>query len=197
MNLYPTESIAWIKKRRSVFPKMFDANSSISEEEILKLLEAARWAPTHKLTQPWRFVVFMDKGMSALTVMQIELIQKSGNDGEAIQFKIAKLEQKAKQSCAIVAIVMQRDVEKRVPEWEEISAVACAVQNVALHASSLGLAGYWSTGTFTNHEEMREYLNLEGDDLHLGWFYLGRSEATKEAKRVRRNTDEFVELRKG
>lgn len=31
------------------------------------------------------------------------------------------------------------------PEWEEMCAVACAVQNMYLMATSLGVAGYWSS----------------------------------------------------
>ena len=37
-------------------PRAMDG-SALSREELLPLLEAARWAPTHKLTEPWRFVV--------------------------------------------------------------------------------------------------------------------------------------------
>ena len=36
-------------------PRAFDA-SSLSEEEVLRLLEAARWAPSSYNVQPWRFV---------------------------------------------------------------------------------------------------------------------------------------------
>jgi hypothetical protein len=32
-------------------------NSSITREKLETILDAARWAPTHKLTEPWHFVV--------------------------------------------------------------------------------------------------------------------------------------------
>ncbi len=195
MKLSPEDSIAWIKKRKSIFPKMFDANTAITKREILDLMEAARWAPNHKLTQPWRFVVFMDKGIDSLTSKQIDLIQSSGMDSETIQNKIDKSIRKGGQCSAIAAIVMKRDQQRRVPEWEEMCAVACAVQNVLLHAESLELAGYWSTGSFTNHKDIRDFLSLGEKDIHLGWLFLGRPSADLDKKRVRYEGQEFVDFR--
>ena len=45
-----------IKSRRSVFPAQYN-NEPIDREEIMKILEAANWAPTHRRTEPWRFKV--------------------------------------------------------------------------------------------------------------------------------------------
>jgi hypothetical protein len=45
-----------IAKRRSIFPRDF-SGEEVPREVIQQLLEAANWAPTHKKTQPWRFVV--------------------------------------------------------------------------------------------------------------------------------------------
>jgi nitroreductase len=113
---------------------MFDANAAITRREILDLMEAARWAPNHKLTQPWRFVVFMDKGIDSLATMQIDLIQSSEMDAETIQNKIYQSVRKGKQCSTIAAIVKKRDQQQRVPEWEEMCAVAWAVQDVLPHA---------------------------------------------------------------
>ena len=44
-----------IAKRWS--PRSFDAKASITDQEVLALLEAARWAPSSNNTQPWRFAV--------------------------------------------------------------------------------------------------------------------------------------------
>ncbi|MEV6028474.1 nitroreductase family protein [Streptomyces sp. NPDC052036] len=38
-------------------PRSFDATHTISDEQFLSLLEAARWAPSARNTQPWRFLV--------------------------------------------------------------------------------------------------------------------------------------------
>jgi hypothetical protein len=43
-----------------------------------------------------------------------------------------------------IAICLRRHADA-VPEWEEVAAVASAVQNMQLVASAVGVAGYWSS----------------------------------------------------
>lgn len=38
-------------------PRSFDAAHTITDEELVSLLEAARWAPSARNGQPWRFLV--------------------------------------------------------------------------------------------------------------------------------------------
>lgn len=49
----PEEALALIKKRRAIFPKDYNGQK-VTKAEIRQMLEAARWAPTHGLTEPWR-----------------------------------------------------------------------------------------------------------------------------------------------
>jgi nitroreductase len=39
---------------------------AVSKQDIMALLEAANWAPTHGKTEPWRFVVLGQQGMQAM-----------------------------------------------------------------------------------------------------------------------------------
>ena len=55
-----------IRNRRSVFPKMYNGKK-VSKAIIEQVLENANWAPTHKLTEPWRFKVFRGKGLNKLS----------------------------------------------------------------------------------------------------------------------------------
>lgn len=54
-----------IHYRRSVFQASF-TEEEVSKEDILSILEAANAAPTHKRTQPWRFVIFRKEGLQRL-----------------------------------------------------------------------------------------------------------------------------------
>lgn len=60
-NLFPSSSpddvLNLIQKRRSIFPKQYSTRP-VPKQIIEQMLEAARWAPTHNLTEPWKFVVF-------------------------------------------------------------------------------------------------------------------------------------------
>lgn len=44
--------------------------------QVEMLLEAANWAPTHNLTQPWRFVVLEGCSKAQFERLTIELVQK-------------------------------------------------------------------------------------------------------------------------
>ena len=47
-----------IRRRRAIYPKNYLPEKPVSREILEQLLENANWAPTHKLTEPWRFRVF-------------------------------------------------------------------------------------------------------------------------------------------
>jgi len=59
------EILQTIHYRRTVNQNSF-TDQEISQEDILTILEAANAAPTHKRTQPWRFVVFQKDGLTRL-----------------------------------------------------------------------------------------------------------------------------------
>ena len=48
-----------IKDRRTIYPETY-SDRKVHKEQIELLLNNALWAPTHGMTQPWRFKVFMD-----------------------------------------------------------------------------------------------------------------------------------------
>lgn len=50
-------------------PRAYDANKSVSQEQVTALLEAARWAPSCFGDQPWRFIVW-NKAQDAVAWQQ-------------------------------------------------------------------------------------------------------------------------------
>lgn len=183
-----------IQNRRSTYPKMF-SGEKIDNDTIVKLIELANWAPTHRLTEPWRFIVFSGDAMQDLIQKQKDYFIANSKNVEEAQKKLVKFEISAEKTSHIIAINMQRDAEKRIPEWEEIAATSMAVQNIYLALAEFNIGGYWCTGNGTNSAEMREYLNISENDLHLGWFYLGVPEATEAMKGYRKPIDSKIEWR--
>jgi nitroreductase len=159
-----------IRSRRSVFVDQYVPGKKIPDEIVLQLLENANWAPTHKRTEPWRFVVFSGDGLKKFADFQAALYKKtSGNN-----FKLSKFEKLSTTplSCShIIAVGMKRNTA--VPEIEEIEAVACSIQNLYLSATAYGLGGYFSTGGVTYIDEAKSFFGLNEDDKLLGFFYLG------------------------
>ncbi|GAB4229422.1 MAG: hypothetical protein Tsb0034_01000 [Ekhidna sp.] len=160
-----------IRARRSVYPKQF-TDQPISNEIIHELLVNANHAPTHRLTEPWRFKVFTGNGKKKLGAF---LASKYKETALAYnESKYQKTLQNPQKAGAVLAIILHRDPQERVPEWEEYAAVACAVQNIWLALSQYGLGGYWSTPGYAAH--LGELTPLKENEKCIGLFYLGYCE---------------------
>ncbi len=162
-----------IRNRRSLYPKQY-SDQEIDNAVIEKILENASWAPTHKLTQPWQFTVFKGDGRKKLAEFQSELYkQKTMEKGTFKEEKYKSMKEKPLMASHIIAVAMIKDPQERLPVIEEISAVACAVQNMYLTAHAYGLGAYWGTGGVTYFPETKAFFKLEEKDEFMGFFYLG------------------------
>ena len=160
-----------IRNRRSIYPQFY-TDKPIDDTIVEEILENANWAPSHKLTQPWRFTVFSGEGLKKLATFQSELYKElSGKEFD--QKKYDKLAFKPLQCSHVISIGMKRN--PIVPEIEEVEAVACAVQNMYLTACAHGLGCYWGSGGITYKEEASLFFNLDKQDKLLGFFFLGHS----------------------
>ena len=172
-DMKPSEVDQLIRQRRSVFPK--DYTGEIVKDEIIsQMLENANWAPTHKFTEPWRFVVFSGEGLKQLAAFQSECykVVTTANDTYR-EDRYQSLQIKPMESSHIIAIGMKRDEAKRLPEWEELAAVFCAVQNMCLTATAYGIGCYLSTGGITNFEEAKSFFGLGPHDKLCGFLHVG------------------------
>lgn len=170
---YNTEEINHlIKNRRSVFPVQYQSGKTIPREIIEQILENANWAPTHGRTEPWRFTIFIGEGLQKLANFQAELYkQKAGDKFDATKYH--KLAATPLMASHVISIGMSREANGKIPEIEEIEAVACAVQNMGLTATAYGLGSYWGSGGITNYPEAKPFFSLGESDKLLGFFYLG------------------------
>lgn len=160
-----------IRLRRSVFPPSYQAKS-IDEATIAQILEAANYAPTHRLTQPWRFrVLHSAEARQKLSDFLISDYRQNMPIEQQSEMKLKKMAQNPKLAACVIAIVLHRDPNASLPEWEEIAAVACAVQNMWLAATELGIGAYWSTPDAMNRTD--KLLNLNELERCIGFFYMG------------------------
>jgi nitroreductase len=169
-----------IKKRRSIFPPMYN-EAEISKETIKRVLENANFAPTHKLTEPWRFKILRGPARGRLAAFLVEDYKTHTPVEQQTEKKLKKMAENPLLSNCVIAICMKRH-ENTVPEWEEIAAVAMAVQNMWLTCTALGIGSYWSTPAAIKH--LNEPLDLAHDEVCLGLFYMGYSDVVlPEGKR--------------
>ena len=182
--MIPKENSNIIRKRRSVFPAEFNGNT-IDKETILEILKNANTAPTHKLTQPWLFKVFSGKSKINLGDKLISINLNLYNEN-----KKKKIIQKFKVSSHIICICMRRDINKLIPEWEEVAATAMAVQNIWLSCVNSNIGGYWSTPK--GIDKLNTYLNLSKYEKCLGLFFLGKYDTLKQRILPRKNIEKDI-----
>lgn len=132
------------------------APDPVPRELLDELLELARWAPNHHLTNPWRFRVL---GPGALA----ELKRAAGPEAA----------NKLDRAPTLIAATAVRS-EDPAQDEEDLCATACATYAVLLAAHGRGLAGYWRTPGVLRTTEGRKALGIpEGERfvalVHLGW----------------------------
>jgi len=131
-----------IKNRRSI--RDF-TNEPVSDEEVMKLIDSARWAPSAGNIQPWEFVVVRDAKI------------KRG-------LSVAALDQKFIEEASVVIVVCanqlrsERGYGSRGVNLYCLQDTAAATQSMLLTAHALGLATCW-VGAF-QEEEARKVLNI-------------------------------------
>jgi nitroreductase len=173
MNFNPKWLNEVIANRRSLYQQQY-SGAQVNDAIVHQILENANWAPNHKLTEPWRFVVFTGPGLEKLAQFQGEIYKKvTLVDNTFKEERYQNLITKPKLSSHIISVGMKRDPKKSVPEIEEVGAVFCAVQNMYLTAAAYGVGAYLSTGGITYFEEAKDFFDLEKDDKLIGFFHLG------------------------
>jgi nitroreductase len=132
------------------------AAEPVPRELLDELLELARWAPNHHLTNPWRFRVVGPETLARL---------KAAAGPEAA----AKLD----RAPTLVVASMVRS-EDPVQDAEDLCATACATYAVLLAAHGRGLAGYWRTPGVLRTPEGLLAVGIPPEErfvalIHLGW----------------------------
>jgi nitroreductase len=120
-----------------------------------ELLDLARWAPNHHLTNPWRFRVL---GPGALA----RLKQAAGPDAAG----------KLDRAPTLVAVSVIQTGDP-VADEEDLCAAACAAYIVLVAAHGRGLAGYWRTPEVLRTADGRAALGIGGDEHPIGLLHLG------------------------
>jgi len=160
-----------IKNRRATPPR-FIAKKEVPKEIIGQILENANWAPNHKSTEPWRFKVYTGDAKNKLADGINSLLIEKMEAGEQINLsKAGKFKAGIERVPVAIAIILERDIAERVPEWEEIAAVSMAVQNMWLTATAMNFGAFWATPDFL--PLLNNIIELKPRQKFLGFLYIG------------------------
>jgi len=171
-----------IRNRRSIFPPMY-TGATVGDDVIWEILENANWAPTHRMTQPWRFVVIPQEKIPEWCEFAANWYGRYTPKEKFSEMKLKKIKTKPLKASHIIAVCMKRDKDKSVPKWEEKAAVACAVQNIYLTVTAKGMGGYWSTPAYALAAD--SFFKLKDRERCMGLFYVGVPQEGIEVKSTR------------
>jgi nitroreductase len=179
------ETIEAIRTRRTVGKSTGD----VPRETIRELIEAATWAPNHKLTQPWRFTVLTGAARERLgEVWGREAAAKA--DPAAQAAVLAGESKKPLRAPALIVVSVRTDTNPVTAE-EDLTATAAAVQNLLLAAHAKGLSAAWKTGKIVYNVEVKRFLGLDPSDRIIAVVYLGAL-ASEESTPRARNVDSSI-----
>ena len=134
----------------------------VDRRTLDELLELARWAPNHNLTNPWRFRVLGRRALGRLK-------QAAGPEAAA------KLD---RAPTLIAASVLRND--DPVQDEEDLCAAAVAAYIVLLAAHGRGLAGYWRTPAVLRTPEGRAAIGIPDRERFVGLLHLGHPRQGRE-----------------
>ncbi len=161
-----------VRHRRTIYPK--DYTDRIVHREIVeRVITNGTWAPTHGMTQPWRFTVFAGAARQRLSDLLGTEYRRHTAEDKFLQRKFDDLTQRPLQSSVVIAIGMERDPRGKISELDELLAVGCAVQNMHLTCAAYGLGAFWSTAGAATGTAMRDLLGLGAQDRAMGLFFIG------------------------
>lgn len=117
-----------IKRRRSV--RKFDTDRQVSDEDLRKIIEAGRMAPSWKNDQPWRFVVVRSQEAKDRIA---DCLLNSNPAVKAVRTASALL--------LLIGVPEEGEVHQDKPFW----LVDCGIagEHIFLEATELGIGTVW------------------------------------------------------
>jgi nitroreductase len=173
------DTIEAIRNRRTIGKSTGD----VPREIIRELIEAATWAPNHKLTQPWRFVVLTGSARERLGEVWGQAAAATADP--AVRDAVRAGEAKKPLRSPVLIVVSARTDPNPVTAEEDLTATAAAVQNLLLAAHAKGLSAAWKTGKIVYSSEVKAFLGLDPSDRVVAFVYLGAVAKEEAAPRDR------------
>ena len=173
-----------IKTRRNI--RDF-TDQRVPREMIDQIVEAASWAPNHRHTEPWRFIVLEKDGEARSKVADLVYEWTWNNIKNPNQARRERSSADARDEVLMTPVLMMVysvPGENEEVTHENYAATCCAAQNMLLMAHAIGLGVGWSTGRLCKAEEVHAAIGAGSDWAVVGAFYIGFPVGAAEAERM-------------
>ena len=164
-----------LRGRRTV---NFFTDKAVDHQLIADAVDVARWAPNHRLTQPWHFFHLGATSRAQVIDLAVELAKNSKGDTAAVSRR-ARLEA-VPEWLAVTSAVSDDPLLDR----EDYAATSCAIQNLMLYLWQSGVGSKWTTGEVTRLPETLRILGLDPAHHRIaGLLWLGYPRQPSESIR--------------
>jgi nitroreductase len=136
---------------------------------LAAMLDAADTAPDHGRLRPWRLAVLDDAQRQVLSVAYATAQRERDDDADLIE----RAASKPLRGPCVIAAFARTVPHAKVEAWEQLVAAGCAVHNLCLAATALGLGSAWRTGWFITHPAVRAALGAADDETVIGLVHVG------------------------
>tara|TARA_B100001029_G_scaffold133149_2_gene112048 strand:+ start:805 stop:1368 length:564 start_codon:yes stop_codon:yes gene_type:complete len=182
----PQDILQIIKNRRNT--KQF-SEKEVENSDINMILESAIWAPNHRNTEPWRFVVIPKSSpnknhISNGLINVQESNQKKLNDDQKKEIILG-----VEKTPCYIFVFTEISENPEITE-ENYGAVCCAIQNMQLTATAIGLGVGWSTGKISKINDLNNILGVEPSLKIVGVLSIGYP--SSQAKKTRKTYDSLT-----
>ena len=141
-----------ILTRRTIF--RFN-NKVVSNDCIETAIEAARHAPCHKNTHPWKFYIMGNEARQKLIpiVETLAKIKSDTDDKQRLEPLLQRARNKILKPPVLIAVTSLLNKEDSFREQEDYAATVCALHNMVLSFWDQGIGTQWSTGSITRNKD--------------------------------------------
>ena len=164
-----------LRERRSI--DLFAADA-VDPATLLAAIEAARWAPNHRLTEPWKFYLLGPVTLRAFIDLAVEF-DVAAKGERAGPIRRARLEAVP----GMFALTSARSDDPLL-DRENYAACCCAAQNLMLYLWPRGIGVKWTTGGITRQQRFYDLLGIDASKESLvGLFWYGVPKVVPVQKR--------------
>jgi nitroreductase len=169
---------AVLRGRRSI--DLFTPEA-VSVDVIRDAVDVARWAPNHRLTEPWRFYLLGPATRQTVIDLAVEL--ETATKGER-----AGVARRARLDAVpgMFALTTRRNPDPLL-DREDYAACCCAAENLMLYLWQRGIGVKWTTGGITRHQRFHELLGVDSTSeavVGLFWYGVPKVVPTQERRAV-------------
>jgi len=171
-----------IRTRRSIARMTPDP---VDRGIIERCLDAAVWAPNHRLTEPWQFFVLQGDAKRRFAEIRRDFRRTTlpNPDAPEVQPALERLYNDTLATPAIIIVTSHVAADPEVYE-EDLWATFAVTYAFMLGAWSLGVGTYWRTGPLREFPSLREFLHLPEDRRITGVLYAGYPAEVPQKRRT-------------